>query len=94
MQRCSKQLGPDAVSQQHRLFQQIAQYADPASGVVRLSVLSRSFVLLASPAAQASLRKQAPFLPKPPAQMLLKFLVRTCKQHRPLRSYRSAAVRM
>jgi hypothetical protein len=57
-------LAPDASGQRHRIFQRAIKYKDPDTGIVRLSTLGRTFVVLASPAAQHSLLKQTPWLPK------------------------------
>ena len=61
----------------HRLFTEMASYADPKVGLVRMSALDRTIVIVATAQAQHALFKQLPYVPKPVAMYkILAFMVR------------------
>ena len=63
----------------YRVLQRMCQHVDPSTGMVRMTILGNSIVVLGTPAAQHALFKQAPFHAKPPGQEIaFSLLVRAC----------------
>ena len=61
----------------HRELVRVVQTADPQVGLVRVTALGKSLVIVGTPSAQHALMKQTPFMPKPDGvDRSLGFLVR------------------
>jgi hypothetical protein len=62
----AKHLGPNPSGQRHRVFHEALQHANPETGLVRVTALGRTFVIIGTRAAQAAFLKQLPFAPRSP----------------------------